>query len=341
MKAAIVKEKGVLDVSNITDPVIGEYEVLCEMLYGATCTGTDQHIISDNFPFFPIPYPTILGHESVGRVIETGSKVRNFRIGDLISRVGAPPSADGSIQSHWGGYSQLGVARDHWAMCKDGVNLAEWDQYRINQVIPEGIDPREATMIITWRETLSYVLRMGLGKGSRVLILGSGGNGLSFVNHASNLGAEYIAMTGNRMREKEAKAVGTTHFYDYQDEDMTAKIRDDFPSGFDYIIDAVGKGGSMEQVAGLVKENGTLGIYGIDDYKKVSLSPIGVGKSFRFYNGGYDEEETHHRVITYIMQGKLKAEAWLDIDNPYPLDDIAKAFDYIRAKQGVKALIKL
>ena len=43
----------------------------------------------------PIQYPTILGHESVGRVIEVGKKVKNFHCGDLVTRVGAPSGSLG------------------------------------------------------------------------------------------------------------------------------------------------------------------------------------------------------------------------------------------------------
>ena len=40
--------------------------------------------------------------------------------------------------------------------------------------------PAAATMMITWRETHSYISRLGVKPGSRLLILGSGGNGFSF-----------------------------------------------------------------------------------------------------------------------------------------------------------------
>ncbi|HEY3341794.1 MAG TPA: alcohol dehydrogenase catalytic domain-containing protein, partial [Anaerolineae bacterium] len=68
MKAAIVQQPGTLVVSDIPQPQVSDYDALCEMLYGATCTGTDQHLIAGHFPW-PVHYPTILGHESIGKVI--------------------------------------------------------------------------------------------------------------------------------------------------------------------------------------------------------------------------------------------------------------------------------
>ncbi|MGC9394704.1 MAG: hypothetical protein ACP5J4_07600 [Anaerolineae bacterium] len=64
MKAAIVERPGVLTVKEIPMPEVGEYDALCDLLYGATCTGTDQHLIAGRFPW-PGQYPTIWGHASV------------------------------------------------------------------------------------------------------------------------------------------------------------------------------------------------------------------------------------------------------------------------------------
>ena len=46
MKAAIVRAPGVLGVEEIPMPKVGEYDVLCRLLYGGTCTGTDLHLIA-------------------------------------------------------------------------------------------------------------------------------------------------------------------------------------------------------------------------------------------------------------------------------------------------------
>ena len=119
MKAAIVEKPGVLTVKDIPVPEVGAYDALCVLLYGATCTGTDQHLIAGRFPW-PVRYPTILGHESVGRVVEVGAKVRYFEVGALITRVGAPPAGGYSV--NWGGFAEYGIAKDHRVMREDGVD---------------------------------------------------------------------------------------------------------------------------------------------------------------------------------------------------------------------------
>jgi len=99
VKAAIVEEPNVLRVREVPVPEIDDYHALCETLYGATCSGTDLHIIKGRFPF-GVDYPTILGHESTGRVIQVGAKVRNLKL-NLVSPAitGLLKKTDGPVKN--------------------------------------------------------------------------------------------------------------------------------------------------------------------------------------------------------------------------------------------------
>lgn len=338
MKVAMVESANVLKVREVPQPQPGEYEALCELLFGATCSGTDSHIIECNFPWIS-PLPTILGHESVGRVIALGKKVRNYRLGDIVTRVGAPPASDGRYSVTWGGFAEYGLARDHWAMCADGRPASEWQGSRWNQIVPAAVDPKIAPMFTTWRETLSYELRMGISPGARVLVVGSGGNGLSFAVHALGLGAACVAMVGSKGMEAGARKAGIMHYFDYRSEDLAAQIKKACPDGFDYIIEAVGRKGQADRVLPCLSSGGKLGIYGIDDFGQLTINPM--SGTFTVFNAGYDEAETHQRVSELVLQGKLDARLWYDMDRPYPLSEISAAFDAVRQRRTVKALVAL
>src|SRR4028119_1179629 len=176
MKAAIVETPGRLVVRDVPEPSLGPYQARCQMLYGAVCTGTDTHIVHDTLPW-EVLYPTILGHESVGHVVEVGEGVRHLKIGDVVTRVGTLPTPE--IGTTWGGFVEWGIAHDHRAMQEDGLPESEWGSYRVQQVVPEDIAPAEATMMITWRETWSYIRRLGVTAGSRGLGVGAGGDGVA------------------------------------------------------------------------------------------------------------------------------------------------------------------
>lgn len=338
MKAAVVEEPGVLAVHEVPMPEVGDYYALCEILYGATCSGTDLHIIKGLFPF-GVDYPTILGHESTGRVIEVGAKVRNLKVGDVISRVGTPPV--GGYSSTWGGFSQFGLACDHWAAEEDGRPREEWYDDRRQQVVPPDIDPAHATMIITWRETFSYITRMGVGGGASLLLIGSGGNGLSFAAHGANLGCSHIVIIGNPQREKVGQAAGATDYFSYNAEDVHTAIRETYPQSFDFIIDTVGKQGLLDAALGHVKDGGTVGIYGVDDYGSCMLNPVNAGGSFTYSGRGYDEAEVHDQVVAFMQQGKLDASLWLGLENPFRLKEINQAFTAVEQRKFVKALVQI
>ena len=340
MKAAVVREPGKLVVEDIPMPQVGPYDVLCRQLYGATCVGTDLHIINNQFPW-PIKYPTLLGHESVGRVERIGNKVRNFRLGDVVSRVCNLSPAGESLASNWGGFAEFGIARDHRAMKADGCAPELWHAYRVNEVIPPDISPAAATMMITWRETLSFIRRMGLYAGKSLLVVGSGGNGLAFAAHARNLGATGVAVIGSSDRKAVGFAVGATHYYSYRGSDVATEIRRDFPYGFDFIIDAIGRANSLDESLPFAAPNAVVAHYGLDDFGKWSLNPSRARGTFTYYNGGYDEAETHEAVLAFMREGKLLAQHWLNTSAPYSLATITEAYASVQQRKELKALVKL
>ena len=131
MKAAIIEEVGKLSIKDIQGPVPGDYDVLCETQYGALCTGTDTHLLHYHPPFCNwIKLPAILGHESIGKVIQLGSKVRHFKVGDMITRVGHP-GVDG-IDSAWGGFSGVVfVCRARFVRSASSFAVTTWSWTRI------------------------------------------------------------------------------------------------------------------------------------------------------------------------------------------------------------------
>lgn len=336
MKAAVVEEPGRLVVREVPEPVMGDYDCLCQGLYGATCSGTDLHLLNAH-PLFGVKYPTILGHESIGRVVACGPKVRHFRVGDLVTRLCNRPTAD--LRCHWGGFAERGLVQD-WQALQADSRPCDFTP-GIHWALPPDLDPAAATMIITWRETLSFLSRIGVRAGSRVLVIGTGGNALSFVNHAANLLAGQIAVIGSPSREAVARQVGATDFLSYQLDDVVAEARARGLQGFDLILDAVGKIGQLDRVLPLLRPRGTVAIYGVDDYGKVTLTPTRAPEGFTFANYGYCEQESHQWVIKFLQGGLLQARHFCDLEHVYPLAELNAALDAVRNREAVKAVVRL
>ena len=335
MKAAVVESAGKLVVRELPEPVAGEYQAKCRMLYGAVCAGTDTHLVHFHAPFSSwVRLPYILGHESIGRVVVVGAKVRNLKPGDAVTRVGCP--AVGGVSSGWGGFAEVGIATDWRAMQEDGVD--GWQGSTVNQILPPDIDPAVGTLFITWRETLSYLTRMRVSPNASVLVIGSGGNGLAFVTHARNLGATRVTLVGSAKRASEGKLAGATACFDYNAEYCWEQVKAEVTDGYDFVIDGVGKAEIVVKGQACLKAGGTLGIYGLDECGKINLAP---GKTFTFYNGGYDEAETHEEVLKSYRAGRLNPSVWIDHRKSFALEDIGQAMEAVHSRALVKPLVKL
>ena len=89
MKALVKAEaKPGLWLRDVPAPVPGINDVLIRVHKTGIC-GTDLHIYKwDAWAQKTIPVPMVVGHEFVGEVVEIGSNVNDFRIGDLVSAEG-------------------------------------------------------------------------------------------------------------------------------------------------------------------------------------------------------------------------------------------------------------
>jgi len=325
MKAAIVTAPEKVEVVELPSPRPEPYQVLCRTLYGSICAGTDWHILRREPPFGQrVQLPAMIGHESIGEVVELGEKVRHLRIGDRVTRVGCP--AMEGVSSWWGGFAEYGVAWDYRAMREDGIDRPDWPILERNRILPSHFDPAAATMFITWRETLSYARRIGMSPGRNVLVIGSGGNGLAFVKHFRLLGAERVVMIGAPHRKEVALALGADAFHDYRATNLSEMIQSETADGFDIALDVIGTSLCANLALAQLKDQGILGIYGLDASGTISLKPNETRGTFTVYRGGYHEGEVHDLVCQWVEDGKLDANSWLDLKHPLPLERIQEGF---------------
>jgi len=243
MKAAVVVEPGRLEILDVPEPRMGDYQVLVEQLACGVCTGTDSKVIAGHFKGFDT-YPAVLGHEAVGRVIERGKHVRYFQPGDLVLRPGLEQIGDGSVHSGWGAFARYGVAGDWRAMHEDGRARPEagyLDVYLSQQTVPASLAPAHAAMLITYKEVLSSAYRFGFRSNASILIYGLGPVGLTFVRFAKILGlGPILAADRHPNRRALALGLGADGCCDPTEESPEAWVKRRVPGGLDFVVDAVG-----------------------------------------------------------------------------------------------------
>ena len=85
MQALIKREKSEgLWLEEVPEPEVGHDDVLIQVSKAGIC-GTDLHIYNwDDWASKTVPVPLVVGHEFVGKVVEVGPGVTDFRPGEIV-----------------------------------------------------------------------------------------------------------------------------------------------------------------------------------------------------------------------------------------------------------------
>jgi threonine dehydrogenase-like Zn-dependent dehydrogenase len=333
MKAIIVQH-GRLRIDDVPCPEPGPYQCLVKTLYAATCNETDRRFIERS-----AEKPLVLGHESVGHVVEVGGRVRNFNEGDFCLRPTAvyPGQTLGDVGCGLGGFSEFGLVTDVAAAEEDGTELppavAAYSRYQ--QIVPNTIDPKDATMMVTLKETLSWSQRAGVGKDRGVLIFGDGPVGQSFVKMAALLGANPIVLVGHwPQRLERAKKLGAHKTLNRKEKPVAESCPDRMA---DVVIDAVGKYELIQEAFPLMREHAMYTVYGMTADRHVSFE-MGTGpRQWRLVFMKMDEAETHQQIVDWIVSGKLDPS--LFYDRVMPAARAAEAFELLAARKANKIVL--
>ena len=313
MKAAIVKAKGNVIVEEIPEPVVGEYDALCTVVATGVCNGTDNNIVNDD-PYHHVRFPAVLGHEGIGKIISLGKNVRHLKVGDLVSRVFQKLPENSGYQILYGAFAERAIVTDWQAMKEDGLPELEYGKFRVHRVLPKNFDPIESTLIITWRETWAYLGRMKPRPGENILIIGTGGNALAFLDHAKKIGMSAGVIGSPDCKEKFIKK-GANFFISYKEKKLPG-ILERKGKHFDIILDVVGEKKTLDKTLHMLKPGGKIGVYGLDKFYEYKTGP----QDFSFWSGEeYDEASAHDDIINFIKQKKLNA--WDDITICHSIPD--------------------
>lgn len=317
---------------------MGDYDVLCRTLAASVCGGTDNHIFR-NHPYFKVKFPAVLGHEGIGQVISCGEKVKYFRKGDLITRIANKLPVKSMYSIQYGAFAEKSVATDWQSMRDDGIDEKIWKKFTIHRVLPAESDPIDSTMIITWRETFSFIDRMKPSNEDTLLIMGSGANALSFANHALNRGIRTI-ISGNPQRKPVFTKLGTCAFFSYLESGHAGIIRKAGYEKINAIIDTIGKNESLILLIPLLSPGGKIGVYGLDEFDDYKQNILLTAGGYSYYSGEiYDEGSAHEAVMADIAKGKLDAWNYLSKDHIYPLEKINEALDATFSRKALKSVI--
>ena len=276
------------------DPKVGSRDALVRLLAVAPCTSDIHTVFEDALG----PRENmILGHEACGEIVEVGSEVKDFKVGD---RVLIP-----AITPNWSDvYSQAGYATDSDGMLggwkfsniKDGVFS---NRIHVNDadgnlaLLPKKIDPAESCMLSDMIPTGFHASKMaGVTFGDAVAVIGIGPVGLMALRGAVLHGAGRVFAVGSREKTVEvAKKYGATDIVDYHNGRISDQILEATNGqGVDKVLIVGGNAAdTFEEAVRMLKPDGSIGnvnyLNGHDDVV-FNAGDWGVGMGHKTIHGG-------------------------------------------------------
>lgn len=337
MKTLICEAGHGLRVGEIPVPEITARQALVKTIACGICNGTDAKLVHHKFKGFGEElYPLTLGHEAVGEVIEVGAEVTTFKVGDRVLLPFVPEAKSYfGIHSAWGGYSEYGVVDDPACYAPGEAPECAYGQ----TVLPDDLDPVDATMIVTFREVLSSIKRFGIEAQKPCVVFGCGPVGLTFIRFMSYLGVSpIIAFDIIDEKLEDAKKVGADFTFNSKLCDPVEKVRDLCPDGVPYVLDAVGVTDLINTAMGMLTDQGRICCYGIspemDMHLDWSKAPYNWTLQFQQFPSKVEEGEAHDQIIEWIREGKLVMKDY--ISDYFDFADILKAFEVLEKKEIAK-----
>lgn len=254
-----------LEPYNFERRELKEDDVLIEILYCGVCH-SDIHQARNEWG--NSIYPMVPGHEIVGRVTKTGSKVKKFKEGDLAG-VGCFVDSCGNCSSCKEGleqYCDLGVIGSYNSKEKDGTpTMGGYSSHIVCKEsfvleIPANLDlKRVAPLLCAGITTYSPLKQWNIKNGDKVGVVGLGGLGHMAVKLAVAMGAEVTVLSTSPSKEKDALKLGAHNFAVTKDPSHLKK----YSNYFNIIINSVSAQHDLNLYLGLLVVDGTMVLLGV------------------------------------------------------------------------------
>lgn len=248
-------------------PEYGEDEILLRVRATSIC-GTDVKIVRNGHRKLAAGQRIVLGHEFVGDIVELGSRVRGYRIGE---RVGIVPNAGcGRCAACMRGqanycpeYTAFGIDRDG-AHASYVVIPAPFIAQGNVQRIPEGVSDVEASVLEPFSCVVNGARSVRVGFGDFVVVYGAGPMGMMHAMLARAAGAAKVIMIdplANRLEK--AKSLGCDVVFSPVDIDVRDRVfHETSGAGADVVITACPVQSVQSQSISLLAPYGRLCLFG-------------------------------------------------------------------------------
>jgi len=245
---------------------VGTDDVKIDITYCGVCH-SDIHTVRNDWK--GSSYPVVPGHEIIGRVVEVGNGVNNYKIGDLVGVGCLVDSCQtcSSCEQDLEQFCENGATFTYNSADKHILGKETYGGYSTSVVvdekfvlrIPENLDEAGAAPLLcagvtTWSPLNHWKVK----KGDKVGVIGLGGLGHMGVKFAHALGAHVVMITTSPEKGKDAKRLGAHEVLVSKDETEMKKHQ----ASFDFILNTIPVGHEMNPYLSLLKIDATMVLVG-------------------------------------------------------------------------------
>jgi len=318
-------------------PEISIDDVLIRVERTGIC-GTDLHIYEwDAWAQKTIPVPMIVGHEFVGVIEATGSNVREFRPGDVVS--GEGHVVCGHCRNCLAGRRHLcrdtqGIGVDRPGAFADYLALPKTNVWYHDPEIPRDVQAIFDPFGNATHTALAFPVL-----GEDVLITGAGPIGVMAAAIVRHAGARHVVVTDvNPYRLELARELGATLTLDVRNESVADAQRQlDMKEGFDVGLEMSGSPDAFREMLRNMCHGGRIAMLGIPS-EEIAIDWNTVIFNMLTIRGIYGREmyETWYKMTSMLRSGLDIAPV---ITHRYSCEDFERGFEVMRSGESGKVIL--
>lgn len=365
IKAAVAFEAGkplTIETINLEGPKAGE--VMVEIKATGVCH-TDAYTLSGADP--EGLFPSILGHEGAGVVVEVGHGVTHLKPGDHVIPLYVPECRQceyclsmktnlcqairttqgrGVMPNGTSRFSLNGEIIHHYMGTSTFANYTVLPEISLAKIRKDA--PFDKVCYIGCGVTTGIGAVINTAKvevGAKVIVFGLGGIGLNVIQGAKMVGADMIVGVDiNPAKQELAKKFGMTHFVNPKEVegDLVPYLVDLTKGGADYTFECIGNINVMRQALECCHKGWgmsvIIGVAGAGE--EISTRPFQlvtgrVWKGSAF--GGAKGRTDVPKIVDWYMEGKINIDDL--ITNVMPLEKINEAFDLMHEGKSIRSVV--
>lgn len=345
MIAATFTEGAGFKIADTPVPTIGEDEILVRV-NGTSICGTDAKIIRCGHRKLQPGQTIILGHEFVGTIEQTGSRVKNYAEG---TRVGVAPNIGcGHCEMCAFGFTNMCPDYSAFGIDRDGshTELIRIPASAIAQgnLIPlaEGLSPVEGSLAEPLSCAVNGVRVARLKHGDIVLIYGAGPMGLLILMLALISGAsEVFIVDPNEARLGRAKALGASKTLDLSNRTVKDWVMEETRGrGVDVAIVAAPVAEIQRDAIELLAPFGRLCLFaGLPSGEsKVELDTNAIHYRNLVVTGMTGGAPQDYRTALKLIEAR-RVDVTKVISHVFPVSEVARAYDVALSGKGMKVVM--